>query len=185
MRKINERMIKMDMKIFVSNLSAYNNGKVVGEWIELPLDEDELQEKIDAILESWNDGISLSEEFAIHDYELPFKVSENEDVFKINEKCEKLSNVDHLDEWLVEAILENFHDSDEAFEIIENEEFRIYNNCSDMSEVAYQVYDENGMLAEIEKVLSSFYVDWDAIGRDMEIEGTFIQAGRNYIEILK
>jgi len=172
----------MEVRIYVANLAAYNAGRLVGEWIDLPLSNEELREKIQSILDAWNDGFSPSEEWAIHDYEAPFEIGEYESPYKVNEWAEKLSSINE-DEEVISAIFGGFSIK-EALEILENGEYRVYNDCNDMADVAYAWYEETGRLAEIENVLPVSYVDWDAIGRDMELEGTFIYAGNGvYVEI--
>jgi hypothetical protein len=39
----------MEIRIYVANLAKYNDGFLVGEWIDLPMDEDELEAKLDEI----------------------------------------------------------------------------------------------------------------------------------------
>ena len=53
-------------KIYVADLEAYNNGRLVGTWLDLTdySDADELQEAIQELLDKW--GV---EEYAIHDTE--------------------------------------------------------------------------------------------------------------------
>ena len=53
-------------KIYVADLEAYNNGKLVGEWLDLSdyNDADELDEAIQDLLKEWG-----AEEYAIHDAE--------------------------------------------------------------------------------------------------------------------
>ena len=53
-------------KIYVADLEAYNNGKLVGKWLDLSdySDADELEEAIQDLLTEWG-----AEEYAIHDTE--------------------------------------------------------------------------------------------------------------------
>ena len=53
-------------KIYVANLEAYNNGRLIGEWLDLAdyNDADELMDAIQSLLDDW--GV---EEYAIHDAE--------------------------------------------------------------------------------------------------------------------
>ena len=60
-----------DMQVYIANLGKYNEGELVGAWFTFPIDFEEVKEKI-----GLNDEY---EEYAIHDYELPFTV---EDVYK-------------------------------------------------------------------------------------------------------
>jgi Antirestriction protein len=170
----------MQMRIYVANLAAYNNGYLVGKWIDLPCSNSELWAQIGEIL----DAYGAAEEWAIHDYEgFPFKVSEYEHLDTLNEIAEILSNLSE-DEDVIKAIFDLLN-RDEALEKLQNGEYRVYDDCDSMGDVAYQLYEESGRLAEIEKVISSSYIDWEAIGRDMEIEGCFRYVGNSrYVEII-
>ncbi|HFH8388961.1 antirestriction protein ArdA, partial [Streptococcus pneumoniae] len=55
-----------DMQVYIANLGKYNEGELVGAWFTFPIDFEEVKEKI-----GLNDEY---EEYAIHDYELPFTV---------------------------------------------------------------------------------------------------------------
>lgn len=69
----------MSIRIYVASLAKYNSGRLVGTWIDLPADD--LWEQIEDML----DG---DEEWAIHDYEAPFSISENENLDELNEIAE-------------------------------------------------------------------------------------------------
>jgi antirestriction protein len=59
-------------KIYVADLAAYNNGKLVGEWLDLDdyNDSDELEEAISELMEKWSkESGETVEEYAIHDTE--------------------------------------------------------------------------------------------------------------------
>ena len=53
------------MRIYIANLGKYNEGELVGAWFTPPVDFEEVKERI-----GLNDEY---EEYAIHDYELPFQ----------------------------------------------------------------------------------------------------------------
>ena len=166
----------MEIKIYIANLGKYNEGFLVGDWFTLPItDWAEVVEKI---------GLNEQyEEWAIHDYEAPFKISEYDSIQRLNEIAEALAEINE-DEDVIRALFSHLK-PDEALEKLRNGEYRVYRDCDDMGDVAYQIYEESGQLAEIEKIISSSYINWDAVGRDMEIEGTFIYLGdRRYLEII-
>lgn len=50
----------MEIKLYIANLAKYNEGELVGKWITLPTEEDELRETI-------SDVLGTDEEYAIHD----------------------------------------------------------------------------------------------------------------------
>lgn len=55
------------MRIYIANLGKYNEGELVGAWFTPPVDYDEMAERI-----GLNDRY---EEYAIHDYELPLRLT--------------------------------------------------------------------------------------------------------------
>lgn len=55
------------MRIYIANLGKYNEGELVGAWFTPPVDFEEVKERI-----GLNDEY---EEYAIHDYELPFELT--------------------------------------------------------------------------------------------------------------
>lgn len=59
-------------RIYVADLSAYNDGRLVGEWIDLKKfnSGDEVMKEIASLLKKWSKlSGEVREEFAIHDYE--------------------------------------------------------------------------------------------------------------------
>ena len=56
-----------EMRIYIANLGKYNEGELVGAWFTFPIDFEEVKEKI-----GLNDEY---EEYAIHDYELPLRLT--------------------------------------------------------------------------------------------------------------
>ena len=65
-----------DMQVYIANLGKYNEGELVGAWFTFPIDFEEVKEKI-----GLNDEY---EEYAIHDYELPFTVDEYTSIGELN-----------------------------------------------------------------------------------------------------
>lgn len=164
------------IKLYIANLAEYNNGELVGKWIELPMNVDDLKKEIAKILGS-------DEEFAIHDYEAPFNVNEYDNIYKINEYAERLSSI-NLDRNIIEKILSNSCNIEEGINVIENEKYILYDNCESMSDVAYEIVHELGYIHEIPESLRSYF-DYEAFGRDLEIERTFLYAGNgSYVEII-
>lgn len=168
----------MEIKIYVANLSAYNEGKLIGEWLTLPLEDEELQEQIEEVIEAGG-----GEEVAIHDYEAPFSISEYQSITELNKMARRLEDLDEYEEEIVKHIFDYFVDYDEALECIENNEYRTYEECYDMADVAHEVVEEQGVLHDAPELLARYF-DYEAYGRDLEIEGNFIYCGGGtYLEL--
>ncbi len=57
-----------------------------------------------------------------------------------------------------------------------------YPNCEDMTDVAYYFIDELQVLGEIPPLLQN-YINYEAYGRELSIERTFIETSRGICEI--
>ena len=73
------------MRIYIANLGKYNEGELVGAWFTPPIDFDEVKERI-----GLNDEY---EEYAIHDYELPFEIDEYTPIEEVNRLCEMVEDL--------------------------------------------------------------------------------------------
>lgn len=83
------------MRIYIANLGKYNEGELVGAWFTPPVDFEEVKERI-----GLNDEY---EEYAIHDYELPFEIDEYTPIEEVNRLCEM---VEDLPEYIQEELSE-------------------------------------------------------------------------------
>ena len=84
-----------EMRIYIANLGKYNEGELVGAWFTPPVDFEEVKERI-----GLNDEY---EEYAIHDYELPFEIDEYTPIEEVNRLCEM---VEDLPEYIQEELSE-------------------------------------------------------------------------------
>lgn len=73
---------------------------------------------------------------------------------------------------------------EEALEKIKDRDYMVYYNCDSMEDVAYQVVEESGLLDGVPEKVARYF-NYEAYGRDLEIEGTFYQINNAYIEIFK
>ena len=161
-----------EMRIYIANLGKYNEGELVGAWFTPPVDFEEVKERI-----GLNDEY---EEYAIHDYELPFEIDEYTPIEEVNRLCEM---VEDLPEYIQEELseLQSYFGSIE--ELCEHEDDIIcHSGCDDMADVARCYLEESGQLGELPAHLQN-YIDYAAYGRDMELEGTFVVTNHGVYEI--
>lgn len=166
------------VKVFVVNLRTYNEGETVGEWFSLPCE-----------VETIKNAIGINEEYeehAIHDYEAPFSIGEYDSLDNLNEIAEQLSFFDEDEIQVYKLMRENLnHDHDRAYEGVRHYEYRIFDKCNDMSDVAFDVVEESGMLDSCPENVKSYF-DYEVYGRDLDIEGTYIKVNHNtYIELFE
>lgn len=163
------------MNVYIANLGKYNEGELVGAWFSLPIDFEEVKERI---------GLNAEyEEYAIHDYELPFPVDEYTSIDRLNDIYEMLQEIEGepiYDE--LNAILGYWFSSIE--DLLEHKDDIIcYSDCSSMEDVAEYYVEETGMLNSLPSNLR-YYFDYAAFGRDMEVEGNFLVTSHGVFEYM-
>lgn len=165
------------MKIYLTNLGKYNEGQLVGEWVELPVSNEELQEVFKRI------GINEEyEEYFITDYECDFyEVGEYENIDTLNEIAERIEELDEEESKVVKALMSELgYTLDEAIEKVNNGDYRIYSDCDDMADIAYQVVEECGYLNNVPDNVARYF-DYESFGIDLGIEGTYIFTDDNEV----
>lgn len=158
------------MKIYLTNLGKYNEGQLIGEWVELPVSQEELQEVFKRI------GINEEyEEYFITDYECGFyKVGEYENLDTLNNIASQIEELDEEESKVVKTLMsECGYTLDEAIEKANNGDYRIYYDCDSMTDIAYQVVEECGYLNNVPDNVARYF-DYESFGRDLGIEGTYI-----------
>src|SRR5574344_1475634 len=115
-----------DMQVYIANLGKYNEGELVGAWFTFPIDFEEVKEKI-----GLNDEY---EEYAIHDYELPFTVDEYTSIGELNRLWEMVSELPEELQSELSALLTHFSSIEELSE--HQEDIIIHSDCDDMYDVA-------------------------------------------------
>ena len=175
------------MRVYLTDLASYNNGNLVGEWVSLPMSEEELSSKIQEILElgSATDGYEEAhQEYFITDSECEFmEVGEYDNLDKLNEIAEAMENIDEDGVKAINFLMENQLVKD-IFEAIENYEdsVRIYENQS-MEDIAYNFIQECYNLDDMPNIISN-NIDYESIARDMEIEGSYYKVDSDIYEYI-
>lgn len=158
------------MKIFLTNLGKYNEGELIGEWVELPVSQEELQKVFERI------GINEEyEEYFITDYECDlYEVGEYENLDTLNEIAERIEELDEEESKVVKALMSDLgYTLDEAIGKVNSGDYRIYYDCADMADVAYQVVEECGYLDNVPDDVARYF-DYESFGRKLEREGNYI-----------
>lgn len=152
---------KAIVSVFLTDLAAYVNGILRGEWVALPTTREEL----DAAFERVTCG--QDHETFVTDYESEFgvKVDEYENIYKLNEM---LSEIDPDGFDVIAAYLEAV--SDNISEAIENaDRCTLYSECETLEDLAAEMVEE-GSFGDIPESLRN-YIDYEAIARDLGFEG--------------
>ena len=150
----------MTIKIYVASLEAYNNGKMVGDWVT-PTDY--------LSFEKFNDAIQIAtknaDEVAVHDYEgidLDNEYPDFEDLYYF---CQALE-----DSWLDnEAIIAYAENTGEELdnELIADAENSYVGTFNSFQEYAEDYADE--LIHSTDDFLKSYF-DYESFARDLEYD---------------
>jgi antirestriction protein len=162
-----------EIRIYVADLAAYNNGKLHGVWINACLDLDEIQEQINIMLS--NSPEVFAEEYAIHDYEGfdGYELSEYAGIKTAHEIACFIAEYPDL----AGALLCHFGGSiEEARQAIEDNYAGCYSSLADYAE---ELTDNINQIPDN----IAFYIDYERMGRDMELSGDIYTIATAYDEI--
>lgn len=166
------------IRLYIADLDAYNNGRLKGEWVDLPLDEDELTR---IVHKHSHNG---QQDHAIHDYEAPFRVEEFSNPWEINEFAQALADVNERED-VIEIILRGMDSREDALRVLQNGAYRVWDQCDTMKDVASAVIDEGDQLDTMPEFLQQFF-DYEEYGRYLAMEGTFFKGSPGssvYVEV--
>lgn len=162
-----------ELRIYVADLAAYNAGFLHGKWIDATQDVDAIQDEINGILKS--SPVEFAEEFAIHDYE-GFGRGTIEEYTGIQEIHEIACFLEEHGE-LGQAVLEHFcGDREEAAKALEESYSGCYKSVADYAE---ELTEQTGEVPEN----LAFYIDYERMGRDMELSGDIYSLETAYEEV--
>lgn len=175
------------MEVYITDLEAYNNGHLVGQWYEFPMNEDLLAESIENVLQKGRDICGDShfhEEYFITDYKCSYmSIDEYHNLDKLNEIAEAMEDIDEDGVKAINFLIENNFVKD-IFESIETyeESVRIYEDNT-MEDIAYNLIEECYSLDDIPDIIAN-NIDYEKIGRDLEIEGSYYKVGSDIYEYI-
>ena len=152
-----------EMKAYITNLGRYNEGCLVGKWIDFPIDEDDFESELESIGVKEN---TMYEEWFVTDYDCSLfdmyeAFGEYPNIDDINEVAEALE--DHESEFT--ALMEVCSYTD-ALGYLESENYTFYEGMT-LEDVAYEFVEECYNLPEI----AQRYFDYAAFARDLEFDG--------------
>lgn len=173
----------MELKAFVTNLGKYNEGELVGEWVEFPISDNEIEEILERI------GIDGEEyeEYFITDYEADFDgadidvadvLGEYVTLETLNEIASEIEYAD--DAKKVVAVIEAVspRNADALLDCIiyaDDYEFITYSAAGghEDSDLAwYYIDDLVGGIEELDRDTLERYFNYESFGRDLAYDYT-------------
>lgn len=160
------------LRIYINTWGNYNeNGAAYGEWITLPMDEDDLQEKLKSVAEKMNDH---DPEWFVNDYEWEedsyFKVDEMDSYTDLNEICEQISDLDEYDQQKLLAVIEATGSNvQEAIDNLDN--YTFYQDMN-LEDVAYELVEDCYFTKDTPDIFRNYF-DYAALARDLGFDGYY------------
>lgn len=162
-----------DMEVYLVNLGRYNSDGSTGDWFRLPIDYEDVKERL-RITEDY-------EEISILDTQgFPCSVSEYSSIEELN----SLYNaIQELPDYLVDALDELIDEFGSIEGVCENQDRVIYHSeCADMADVARYYVLELGILGEIPPFFTEF-INYEDYGATLLSSGTYIETCHGMYEI--
>lgn len=162
-----------DIRIYVADLAAYNNGKLHGVWLDATDDVKTINAQIQTMLQSSPEG--FAEEFAIHDFEGfgSYRIGEYENI----ESVHAIACFIEEHEAIGGDLLNYFNgDIEEATKAMEEQ----YCGCFEAK--ADFIQDLTEQTTKIPEHIQ-FYIDYERMGRDMELNCEIFTIETAYQEV--
>ena len=158
-----------EVNIFLTNLGKYNEGELVGEWVELPVDD--FQPILDRI------GINDEyEEWFITDYEAPFEINEYDNIEELNDIAREIQDFDSTQLEVLNAYKEHGYDMRDAIDKVIDNDY-IYLEGDTEEDLAYSYIDMAGSFEDaVSKEDKQYYFDYEAYGRDLVLGGDYSES---------
>ena len=172
---------------FITNLGKYNEGELVGEWVEFPTTAEELKEVFKRIGIGQKDDFGQPyEEWFITDYDcyvdgLYSKLGEYENLDELNYLASKLDEMSESEYAQFQAGMEMGDHCGSLQEIINLTEnldcYEIYPDIEDYDDLGRYYIEELDAMQVPEHLQN--YIDYEAYGRDvaMDENGSFTDQG--------
>lgn len=162
-----------DIRIYVADLAAYNNGKLHGVWIDATEELDVIRKQVSQMLaESLED---FSEEYAIHDHEGfgGYALSEYTGLEAAHEIACFIEEYPDFGGELLNNFGGDLEDARTAAE--EN-----YCGCyKSLADYAQELTEDTTQIPES----LAYYIDYERMGRDIELNGDVYTIETGYEEI--
>ena len=159
-------------RIYVACLASYNARILHGEWIDLDQDIDDIWKEIRNMLASSPE--ECAEEWAIHDYEGfgTLRISEYEGIETVHQYAEFILEHEETGTLLLSEFC---GDLEHSRNILEN-----YIGCySSLADYAQELIEETTQIPEN----LSFYIDYEAMARDMKLNGEIIELEESFEKV--
>ena len=155
-------------KAYITNLGKYNEGELIGEWVQFPIDSDDFNTILNKI------GISPEyEEWFVTDYDCNLNSFDWQDLGEypsydtLEQFGELIASIDDVE--AVDNVYEVTSDLKDAIEGLEDGSYNYYSGISTNSDWGQFIVDNfYGGVENIDSDTIEKYFDYEALGRELD-----------------
>lgn len=169
-------------RVYIANLGKYNEGELVGQWLDLPATQDEIKAVYVNIgvghfvngmyVHSLEINGVVYEETAIHDFETEIdglEIGEYDNLNDLNSLIEAIEDLDEQDLQTLQAAICYF--GYDAVDVIDRlDDFVLYPFIHNEEDLGYFWIEETGCYDLSHMGSLARYIDHEAFGRDIALE---------------
>ena len=168
----------MEFKAYVTNLGKYNEGLLIGEWVNFPASEEEIE---DVFARIGIDG-EYYEEYFITDYDGIWAGSMKDEYISIERLNDIAETLQEFYEDGLAAALE-YWNLDDVLEM-NPDDLMLYSDVHNEYDLGYYWIEESGCYNLGDDILS-LYFDYEAFGCDIAIEANGGFTSEGFIEYIE
>lgn len=175
-KKLTESVESPEFSAFITNLGKYNEGELVGEWVQFPIDEDDFEEVLKKIgIGSKDEFGQPYEEWFVTDYDCNLngfdwqELGEYPSYETLQEFGELVDGIDDVE--AVNNAYEVTGDLKEAIDGLDSGRIIYYPGFSDWGDfAAYWIDEAYGGVENLDQSTLETYFDYEALGRDLSFD---------------
>lgn len=190
-KSLKESVEEPYFRAYITNLGKYNEGALVGKWVDFPIDEDDFEGVLKSI------GIGDSDEFGtpyeewfVSDYECNLPGFNWQDLGEypsyetLQAYGEDVASIDDIE--AVSNAMEVTGDLQSAIDGLSDGSIIYYRGIDDYSDLAYMLIDEMGGIEVLGRDTIERYFDYEMLGRDLgfdeyeDSDGNMVSAGEYF-----
>jgi hypothetical protein len=154
------------MMVFLTDLTLYNQGKLVGKWLTLPMSKEYLEKEVKEVL-------SDNEEYFISDYSAKYgmRVHPFADVYELNELMHKFQEIETLhDRRVIIAAFRYFSELEDVINCLKDNNYSMLDYVENTYDLGHAIVKQELFHLEISEELKG-YIDYETIGEEFESSG--------------
>lgn len=176
----------MIAEVYLTDLQAYNEGHLVGKWIQLPISKFELAQAIsevlcegEAVCGTSNHEETFLSDYSYDDYEF-ISIEEYSDVYELNEQLGLLEfKTDH--ELKAISFLLNEGLAIDVEDAINKVDDVIIHQNQSMEDIAYDLLQDCYGVDTLPSIIAN-NINYEDVARDLEMDGRYYEVGNDIFE---